>query len=56
MDTIFVILPQKKKSYSGVATCPKIKPDLVDAGINKVLDNEGRMLFLDFKDFIIFNI
>ncbi|MDR3257088.1 MAG: exodeoxyribonuclease III [Endomicrobium sp.] len=47
----------EKKGYSGVATWSKIKPELVSTSIgNKIFDNEGRILRLDFKKFILFNI
>jgi exodeoxyribonuclease-3 len=47
----------EKKGYSGVAIWSKIKPNFINAGIeNKVLGSEGRILRLDFKDFILFNI
>jgi exodeoxyribonuclease-3 len=47
----------EKKGYSGVAVWSKIKPDSVNTNIgNKIFDSEGRILRLDFKDFILFNI
>jgi len=47
----------EKKGYSGVAVWSKINPESVYAGIeNKIFDGEGRILYLDFKDFILFNI
>ncbi|MDR2395868.1 MAG: exodeoxyribonuclease III [Endomicrobium sp.] len=47
----------KKKGYSGVAVWSKIKPENVAVTIeNKLFDNEGRILRLNFKDFILFNI
>jgi exodeoxyribonuclease-3 len=46
----------EKKGYSGVAVWSKIKPEYVSAGIeNKMFDKEGRILRLDFKNFILFN-
>jgi exodeoxyribonuclease-3 len=47
----------QKKGYSGVAAWSKIKPENVAVTIeNELFDNEGRILRLDFKDFILFNI
>jgi exodeoxyribonuclease-3 len=47
----------EKKGYSGVAVWSKVKPEFVSTSIeNKIFDNEGRILRLDFKDFILFNI
>lgn len=46
-----------KKGYSGVATYTKIKSQNVKTGIGiSELDDEGRILETDFKDFILFNI
>jgi len=46
-----------KKGYSGVAVYTKIKPDRVNYGIGiEKFDLEGRILELEFKDFILFNI
>jgi len=46
-----------KKGYSGVATYTRIKPKRVnyDIGISK-FDEEGRMIEMDFGDFIFFNV
>ncbi|MDR2644816.1 MAG: exodeoxyribonuclease III [Endomicrobium sp.] len=53
----FYCSPAKKKGYSGVAVWSNIKPESVTTSIeNKFFDNEGRILRLDFKDFILFNI
>jgi exodeoxyribonuclease-3 len=53
----FYCSPAKKKGYSGVAVWSNIKPENVATSIeNKLFDNEGRILRLDFKDFILFNI
>jgi exodeoxyribonuclease-3 len=47
----------EKKGYSGVAVWSKIEPESISTSIeNKLFDNEGRILILDFKDFILFNI
>jgi exodeoxyribonuclease-3 len=47
----------QKKGYSGVAVWSKIKPELVSTSIkNDIFDNEGRILCLYFKDFIMFNV
>jgi exodeoxyribonuclease-3 len=45
-----------RKGYSGVAVYSKIKPEKVEysIGIDK-LDQEGRMLILYFKDFVLLN-
>ncbi len=46
-----------KKGYSGVATYSRIKPKYVKTGIGySKYDEEGRILELDLKDFILFNI
>lgn len=46
-----------KKGYSGVAAYTRIKPEEVKTGIGiSKYDNEGRILELDFQDFIFFNI
>lgn len=46
-----------RKGYSGVAVYTKIKPEKVDYGMGiPELDQEGRLLGLHFKDFILFNI
>jgi exodeoxyribonuclease-3 len=46
-----------KKGYSGVATYSRIKPERTNTelGIDK-FDQEGRIIELDFKDFIFFNV
>ncbi|GHT36798.1 exodeoxyribonuclease III [Endomicrobiia bacterium] len=47
----------QRKGYSGIAVWSKIKPELVSSSIeNKLFDNEGRILRLDFKRFTLFNI
>ncbi|MDR1474100.1 MAG: exodeoxyribonuclease III [Endomicrobium sp.] len=47
----------EKKGYSGVAVWSKIEPESISTSIeNKLFDNEGRILRLNFKDFILFNI
>ena len=47
----------EKKGYSGVAVWSKVEPKKVSAGIdNEKFDSEGRILRLDFDDFILFNI
>jgi exodeoxyribonuclease III len=46
-----------RKGYSGVAVYSKIKPEKVDYGMGiPELDQEGRLLGLHFKDFILFNV
>jgi exodeoxyribonuclease-3 len=46
-----------KKGYSGVATYSRIKPQRVRHGIGEPkYDDEGRILELDFDDFIFFNV
>ena len=46
-----------KKGYSGVAAFTRIKPKEVKTGINiSRYDAEGRILELDFGDFILFNV
>ena len=46
-----------RKGYSGVAVFTKIKPVKVEYSLDdkKELDQEGRMLILHFKDFILCN-
>ncbi|MDR1952044.1 MAG: exodeoxyribonuclease III [Elusimicrobiota bacterium] len=47
----------QKKGYSGTAIWSKKKPISVEFGINNdKFDIEGRIVKLEFKDFIIFNI
>jgi exodeoxyribonuclease-3 len=46
-----------KKGYSGVAVYTKIKPEKVDYGMGiEEFDQEGRLLGLYFKDFVLFNV
>jgi len=46
-----------KKGYSGVAAYSRIKPRAVKTGIGiPRYDDEGRILELDFNDFLVFNI
>jgi exodeoxyribonuclease-3 len=46
-----------KKGYSGVAVYARMKPKGVKYGIGEPkFDNEGRILELDFDDFIFFNV
>jgi len=46
-----------KKGYSGVATYSRIKPQRVQHGIGEPkYDDEGRILELDFDDFLFFNV
>ncbi|MDR1511205.1 MAG: exodeoxyribonuclease III [Endomicrobium sp.] len=46
-----------RKGYSGVAVWSKIKPKSTHTSVgNFVFDNEGRVIYLDFDDFILFNI
>ena len=46
-----------KKGYSGVAAYSKIKPERVITSFSRPeFDNEGRVIQLDYKDFILFNI
>lgn len=46
-----------KKGYSGVAVFTKIEPKSVKYGIGiEKFDNEGRILELDFEDFILMNV
>jgi exodeoxyribonuclease-3 len=47
----------EKKGYSGVATYSKIEPAEVTYGFGmERLDNEGRILRMDYGDFVLFNI
>jgi exodeoxyribonuclease-3 len=47
----------EKKGYSGVVTFSKEKPSFVKNGFGVVkFDYEGRILFTEFADFILFNI
>lgn len=46
-----------KKGYSGVAAYSKLKPEKVTTlFLMPEYDNEGRVIQLDYKDFILFNI
>ncbi|AKL98289.1 exodeoxyribonuclease III [Endomicrobium proavitum] len=46
-----------RKGYSGTAVWSKIKPVAASASIeNEKFDNEGRIVRLDFEDFVLFNI
>ena len=46
-----------KKGYSGVAAYSKLRPEKVTTLFSKPeYDNEGRVIQLDYKDFILFNI
>lgn len=47
----------KKKGYSGVAAYSKPKPEKITTSFSRPeMDNEGRIIQLDYKDFILFNI
>ena len=46
----------EKKGYSGTAMFSKIKPILMSKKIGHVLDNEGRVLILEFKYFYLINV
>jgi exodeoxyribonuclease-3 len=46
-----------KKGYSGVATYTRLEPERAEYGIGEPkFDGEGRIIELDFKDFIFFNV
>jgi exodeoxyribonuclease-3 len=46
-----------KKGYSGVVTYTRIAPQAVKYGISEPrYDNEGRIVEMDFEDFIFFNV
>ncbi|MBU4414158.1 MAG: exodeoxyribonuclease III [Proteobacteria bacterium] len=46
-----------KKGYSGIGIYTRIKPQDIKYGIGiSKYDNEGRIIEMDFKDFIFFNI
>ena len=46
-----------KKGYSGVCTYTRIKPKRIDYGVGEPkFDNEGRIIEMDFDDFIFFNV
>lgn len=48
---------KEKKGYSGVAIFSKIKPEVVKTEFgDNLLSKEGRMMELDFNDFILFNV
>lgn len=48
---------ETKKGYSGVAAYTRLEPRSVSAGIGQeVFDREGRILRLDFDDFILFTV
>jgi exodeoxyribonuclease-3 len=56
-DYNFYFSSAQRKGYSGVAVWSKIKPESISTSIdNKLFDNAGRILRVDFKDFILFNI
>lgn len=47
----------ERKGYSGVGTLSKIEPISVTKGLGiEELDNEGRVLKIEYRDFILFNI
>lgn len=47
----------EKKGYSGVGTYTKIEPKSVTKGLGiEELDKEGRVLKIEYSDFILFNI
>ncbi|MDR2427152.1 MAG: exodeoxyribonuclease III [Endomicrobium sp.] len=47
----------QKKGYSGVAAWSKIKPLSIETSIeNEKFDSEGRVLKLEFDNFVLFNI
>ncbi|MDR1401200.1 MAG: exodeoxyribonuclease III [Endomicrobium sp.] len=46
-----------RKGYSGVAVWSKVKPKSVHTSIkNEIFDREGRVIYLDFGDFVVFNV
>jgi exodeoxyribonuclease III len=46
-----------KKGYSGVATYTRLEPQAVGSGIGiPAYDDEGRVLEMDFGDFVFFNV
>src|SRR5210317_1430018 len=46
-----------KKGYSGVAVYARMKPKSVKYGIGESkFDNEGRIVEMDFDDFVFFNV
>jgi len=46
----------ERKGYSGTAIFSKIKPISVLKGINHSVDNEGRVITLEFEDFYLVNV
>jgi exodeoxyribonuclease III len=47
----------QKKGYSGVAVYSRVKPDNVEYGFgNKMFDQEGRILILEYEKFFLINI
>lgn len=47
----------QRKGYSGVAVWSRVNPETVSTSVeNKLFDDEGRVLILNFKDFMLFNI
>ena len=46
----------EKKGYSGVAVFSKIKPLSVSRGIGHEVDNEGRVLTIEFENFYLLNV
>ena len=47
----------EKKGYSGVGTYSKIEPLSIEKGLGvEDLDNEGRVLKIEYENFILFNI
>lgn len=53
----FYINSAERKGYSGVAVYAKAKPVSVSYGMNdKQYDNEGRIIEMDYGDFLLFNV
>lgn len=49
--------PKEKKGYSGVAIYSKVKPEKVQYEMgNPTLDNEGRLVAVYFKEFVLINV
>jgi len=47
----------EEKGYSGVCTYTRIKPKRINHGIGEAkFDNEGRIIEMDFGDFVFFNV
>ena len=47
----------EKKGYSGVVVYSRIKPDNVEYGFgNKLFDQEGRVLILEYQSFFLINV